>query len=50
MAMTLPNQEELEVDRSGTPIYPSPLRERERFIDETARVLVSASTNQLSTR
>jgi 6-phosphofructokinase 1 len=47
--MTLPNPEELEVYRLGEPIHPSPLRGRERFIDEADRVLVSASTNELST-
>jgi 6-phosphofructokinase 1 len=39
--MTLPSREQLTIGRLGEPIYPSPLRGHERFVDEADRVLVS---------
>lgn len=46
--MTFPSREQLTVERLGGPLYPSPLLGRERFVDETARVLVSPWANEVS--
>lgn len=46
--MMLPTRQELEVERLGNPIYASPLRAHERFIDEQDRILVSDSGKVLS--
>jgi 6-phosphofructokinase 1 len=48
ISMTLPTPEQLEVDRLGEPLYASPLRSHERFVDEADRVLVGAWTSELS--
>jgi 6-phosphofructokinase 1 len=47
-AMMLPTPGQLEVDCLGTPVYASPLRAHERFVDEQDRVLVSDSVKELS--
>lgn len=46
--MTLPTREQLTIQRLGAPLYPSPLRGHERFVDEADRVLVSPWANEVS--
>jgi hypothetical protein len=46
--MTLPSREQLTVERLGEPLYPSPLRGHERFVDEADRVLVSPWASEVS--
>jgi 6-phosphofructokinase 1 len=46
--MTLPTRQQLEVERLGAAIYPSPLRGHERCLDDQDRVLVSDSSLELA--
>lgn len=46
--MTLPSREQLRIERLGEPLYPSPLRGHERFVDESDRVLVSPWAKEVS--
>jgi 6-phosphofructokinase 1 len=46
--MTLPTRQQLEIDRLGPPVYPSPLSAHERFVNDLDRVLVSDSSLELS--
>lgn len=46
--MTLPTRQQLEVDRLGSPLYASPLRGHERFVNDQDRVLVSDSSLELA--